>query len=58
MADSKNDGFAVLDKDTLECKVRYAGNEMIWKKGEKTGLSDGLMRLIEIVAGDYAYLLG
>lgn len=58
MADSKNDGFAVLDKDTLECKVRYAGNEMIWKKGEKTGLSDGLMRLIETVAGDYAYLLG
>ncbi len=58
MADSKNDGFAVLDRDALMCKVRYIGNEMVWKKGEETALPEGLQRLIEAVVRDYAYLLG
>ena len=25
MADSKNEGFTVLDKETLKCRVRYLG---------------------------------
>lgn len=56
-ADSKNQGFTVLDRDVLTCKVRYLGEEFIWKKGEETRLADGLQKLIEAVVSDYAYLL-
>ncbi len=58
MADSKNDGFTVLDKDALECRVRFVGKEMVWKKGEATEVPEGLQRLIEAVCEDYSYLLG
>lgn len=58
MADSKNDGFTVLDKDTLECRVRFVGKEMVWKKGEATEVPEGLQKLIEAVCEDYSYLLG
>ena len=57
MADSKNDGFAVLNRDALECKVRFIGNELIWKKGEDTKVPEGLQKLIEAVCADYSYLL-
>ncbi len=58
MADSKNDGFTVLDKDALECRVRFVGKEMVWKKGEATEVPEGLQKLIEAVCEDYSYLLG
>ncbi len=58
MADSKNDGFTVLNRDVLECKVRFVGKEMIWKKGEATEVPEGLQKLIEAVCGSYDYLLG
>ena len=58
MADSKNEGFAVLDREKVVCRVRYLGDEFVWEKGKETKLSDGLCRLIETVCTDYTYLLG
>lgn len=58
MADSKNDGFAVLDRETLTCKIRFLGSEYSWRKGENSRLPEGILRLIEAIAGDYTYLLG
>lgn len=57
MEDSKNDGFAVLNRDALECKVRFLGTEHIWKKGQDTKVPEGLQKLIEAVCEDYSYLL-
>ena len=57
LADSKNQGFTVLDRETVKCKVRYLGEEFIWGKGEETKLAEGLQKLIEVVCKDYAYLL-
>ncbi len=57
MADSKNDGFAVLNRDALECKVRFLGNELVWKRGEETRLPEGLQKLIEAVCAEYSYML-
>ena len=58
MAGSKNDGFTVLNRDALECKVRFIGKELTWKKGEATEVPEGLQKLIEAVCDDYSYLLG
>lgn len=58
MADSKNDGFAVLDRETLTCRIRFLGSETMWKKGESSSVPGGILDLIEAVAADYAYLLG
>ena len=58
MAESKNQGFAVLDRESVSCKVRYLGEEFDWKKGEDGKLPSGLQRLIEAVCSDYGYLLG
>lgn len=58
MADSKNQGFAVLDKEKVSCKVRFLGEEFLWTKGEETKLPTGLQKVIETVCSDYAYLLG
>lgn len=58
MADSKNQGFAVLDKEKALCKVRILGEEFIWEKGKASRLEDGLAKLIEAVCQDYTYLLG
>ena len=57
MADSKNDGFAVLNREELTCKVRFLGTEHTWKKGQETKVPEGLQRLIEAVCADYSYLL-
>lgn len=57
MEDSKNQGFAVLDRENCECKVRYLGEEFLWKPEEKGNLPEGLGRLIQTVCKDYAYLL-
>lgn len=58
MADSKNEGFAVLDREKVICAVRYLGDEFVWEKGKETKLADGLQRLMETVCTDYACLLG
>ena len=47
-----------MNRDVLECKVRFVGKEMIWKKGEATEVPEGLQKLIEAVCGSYDYLLG
>lgn len=58
MADSKNEGFTVLDKEALKCRVRYLGEEFVWEKGQQDGrLFEGLQRLIEAVVVDYGYLM-
>ncbi len=58
MADSKNEGFTVLDRDALRCKVRYLGEEFIWEKGQNGKMFEGLQNFIEAAVRDYAYLLG
>jgi len=59
MANSKNQGFVVLDRETAECKVRYLGNEFVWKSGDQNSdLPDGLKKIMETVCKDYGYLLG
>lgn len=57
MADSRNEGFTVLDRGKTSCKVRYLGEEFAWEKGKDAKLPLGLMRLIETVCRDYTYLL-
>ncbi len=57
MANSKNQGFVVLDKERVSCKVRFLGEEIVWNKGEESRLSSGLRKVIEAVCSDYAYLL-
>lgn len=58
MENSKNQGFAVLDREKVSCKVRFLGETFAWTKGEEGGrLPAGLGQLIEAVCSDYAYLL-
>ena len=58
MENSKNQGFTVLDRDAKSFKVRYLGNVMTWKAGETTDIPEGLLKIMETVCSDYAYLLG
>lgn len=58
MEDSKNEGFAVLDREAVSCKVRYLGNILTWKSGEATELPETLCKVMETVCKDYPYLLG
>ena len=58
MENSKNQGFTVLDKDAVSCKVRYLGNILTWKAGEASDLPEGLAKIMETVCKDYSYLLG
>ncbi len=57
MAESKNQGFAVLDREQVICKVRYLGEEFVWEKGKDSRLEDGLEKLMEAVCRDYGYLV-
>lgn len=57
MEDSKNQGFAVLDKERVVCRVRFLGDTFTWTKGGETKLPFGLQHLIEAVIEDYPYLL-
>lgn len=58
MADSTNDGFAVINKETKECKVRFLGKMMDCKADDPNDkLYEGLRRLINAVIDDYSYLL-
>ena len=59
MENSKNEGFVVLDKAEIACKVRYLGNILTWKAGEKDSvIPDGLRKIMETVCKEYDYILG
>lgn len=59
MENSKNQGFTVLDRETMSFKVRYLGNVLQWKAGEKdSDIPEGLRAVMEAVLKDYHYLLG
>ena len=58
MADSKNDGFVVLDKENKTCKVRFVGQITDCKADDPADkLYDGLKKLICAVIYDYGYLI-
>ena len=58
MADSKNDGFVVLDKENKTCKVRFVGLITDCKADDPADkLYDGLKKLICAVINDYGYLI-
>ena len=58
MADSKNDGFGVLDKENKTCKVRFVGQITDCKADDPADkLYDGLKKLICAVIDDYGYLI-
>ena len=58
MADSKNDGFVVLDKENKTCKVRFVGLITDCKADDPADkLYDGLKKLICVVIDDYGYLI-
>lgn len=58
MADSTNDGFAVINPETKECKVRLLGQISDCKADDANDkLYEGLRRLICAVIDDYGYLI-
>ena len=57
MADSKNQGFTVLDKDAVHCKVRFCGEILDWTLGGETKIPEALQKVMETVCKDYTYLL-
>ena len=58
MADSKNDGFVVLDKENKTCKVRFVAQITDCKADDPADkLYDGLKKLICAVIDDYGYLI-
>ncbi len=57
MEDSRNQGFAVLDREQMKFRVRFFGETSVWTKGEETRIPEGLQKLMETVCRDYAYLL-
>lgn len=58
MAESQNDGFAVIDAASKTCKVRFLGTITDCKADDPSDkLYEGLRRLICAVIDDYGYLL-
>ncbi len=57
MEDSRNQGFAVLDKEAVRCRVRFFGETEEWTMGEETRIPEALQKLMETVCRDYSYLL-
>ena len=58
MDESTNDGFAVTDRETKECKVRFLGNIYDCKAdGSADEVPEGLHRLMAAVINDYSYLI-
>ena len=58
LENSKNQGFAVLNSETGQCKVRFFGKTFLWKPDAPSDLPEGLGRVIETVCREYPYLLG
>lgn len=57
-ADSKNQGFVVLDQENLEFKVRYVGNEYVVKAEDAhSAVPQDLRDLMAAVCKEYDYLL-
>lgn len=57
MADSKNNGFAVLNRENGVCKVRLGAQILDYRMGETSEIPFGLCRLMDTVMRDYSYLL-
>ena len=58
MADSTNQGFAVLDAEKGACKVRLQGNEFAYQTGTADErVPEGIAKIIETVIRDYSYLI-
>ena len=58
MDDSTNDGFAVLNAETKECKVRFLGNVTDCRADDlEDKVPGGIRALICAVIEDYSYLL-
>ncbi len=57
MENSKNEGFAVLDRAQVSCRVRYLGNVTDWAPGQESEIPEGLQKMMETVCKDYGYLL-
>ena len=57
MENSKNQGFVILDRDALRCKVRFFGKTFLWESGKQSKLPDALGCMIETVCREYAYLI-
>ena len=58
MDDSTNDGFAVLNAETKECRVRFLGNITNCKADDPAdAVPAGIRNLILAVINDYSYLL-
>ena len=57
MEDSSNQGFAVLDRETVRCRVRFFGETVEWTMGDETRIPEALQKLMETVCRDYSYLL-
>ena len=58
MNESTNDGFAVVNKETGECKVRFLVNVYDCKAdGQADEVPEGLHRLMTAVINDYSYLI-
>lgn len=58
MNNSKNQGFAVVDRESAACRVRYLGRIYSWKAGEESEIPEDLGKLMETVCRSYEYLLG
>ena len=58
MADSTNEGFVVLDKESKKCKVRFVGQIVECKADDPADkLYEGLKKLICAVIDNYGYLI-
>ena len=57
MNNSRNQGFAVIDREHLKFRVRFLGETYVWAKGEETRIPEGLQKLMETVCREYSYLL-
>lgn len=56
---SKNQGFVVMNRETMQCKVRYVGNEYMVKAADaESAVPRQLRDVMETVCRDYGYLLG
>lgn len=56
--DSENEGFYVVDQDTLQFKVRYGGREFETAAGDSLReIPAGLLKVMETTCREYSYLL-
>ncbi len=57
MEDSRNDGFAVVSKEEMICKVRYLGKTIEYKVGDTCEVPENLGKIIETVCKEEDWLL-